>query len=484
MESRAANFVIFLTKSLLAAIIRDSVQMRGVPSRRPMTPGLLLAGESTGNLIGNPFFAFPPFDAPIASRFNSPMIIALDARPLVRRQIAGTEQRARNILSAWAAAPANSEHQFHLLFPRPDNPKDPAFDDALIKSLPENFHPLDISSFKFPADYHMGARVLNALARAVNRIKADVYHSFSPDVPRIGCPVVPTIHDLSFELDPNVRRTAAGRRLHHITAQSVQYASRLIAISSQTKHDIASFYRLPLDHIDVVYNAIDPVFAPLSATEIPKLQPIHLANNIQPPYVLAVGADIPRRNYDRMLAAMKIVWNPAPPPPVSSRGLSPVPSSSANNRDAARTKWVLAGRDDWEHSNIYAAAKAAGVLDRMRFVRAPSNSELVDLYRGATLTCCASSFEGFGLSVLESIACGTAVACSDMRSLREVAEDAALYFPHDDPEAMGEAIAGLLEDAEYRRQLKYRGLHRASLFTWQTAAQLTLASLTAAIDPK
>ena len=64
-----------------------------------------------------------------------------------------------------------------------------------------------------------------------------------------------------------------------------------------------------------------------------------------------------------------------------------------------------------------------------------------------------------------------------MRSLREVAEDAAVYFPHDDAEAMGEAIGGLLEDAEYRRQLKYRGLRRAQMFTWATAAQLTLASL-------
>jgi glycosyltransferase involved in cell wall biosynthesis len=118
----------------------------------------------------------------------------------------------------------------------------------------------------------------------------------------------------------------------------------------------------------------------------------------------------------------------------------------------------------------------------MRFVHAPDNAELADLYRGAALTCCASSFEGFGLSVLESMACGTAVACSDMRSLREVAADAAVYFPHDDAQAMGQVIIGLLEDAEYRRQLKYRGIYRAGLFTWDTAAQLTLTSLAAAIE--
>ncbi len=83
------------------------------------------------------------------------------------------------------------------------------------------------------------------------------------------------------------------------------------------------------------------------------------------------------------------------------------------------------------------------------------------------------------MSVLESMACGTPAACSDMRSLREVAEAAAVYFPHDDAPAMGEAILGLIEDAEYRRQLKYRGLHRASLFTWATAARLTVETLEA-----
>lgn len=390
------------------------------------------------------------------------MIIALDARPLVRRQIAGAEQRARNILGALVGMPYKdtADHQFYLLYPRPGDSSQ--FDDALLATLPPNFHRAEISSYHFPSSYHTGTRFLNALSRSIGRLKADVYHSFTPHVPRINtCPVVPTIHDLSFDLDPNVRKTPAGRALHRTTAHATQYAARMIAVSSQTKYDIASIYRVPPDRIDVIYNGIDPVFAPPDATEIPQPKAVHQANHIHMPYVLAVGADIPRRNYARMLAAMKIVWS---------------------TPEGARTRWVLAGRDDWNVSDIYAAARKAGVLDRLRFVRSPSNTDLADLYRGATVTVCGSSFEGFGLSVLESMACGTAVACSDMRSLREVAEDAAVYFPHDDAEAMGQTIAGLLEDAEYRRQLKYRGIYRASLFTWQTAATLTLQTLQAAVE--
>ncbi len=203
---------------------------------------------------------------------------------------------------------------------------------------------------------------MNALARSLSRTKADIYHAFTPVAPRTPlCPVVPTIHDLSFELDPVVRNTHAARELRRLTSLSIKYADRIIAISSQTKYDIASIYRVAPERIDVIYNGIDPVFAPPPPTDMPTRAPVHIANNISGVYVLAVGADIPRRNYSRMLAAMRLVW---------AKG--------------AKVRWVLAGRDDWKLSNIYAEAREAGVLDRMRFVSSPSNSELADLYRGAS----------------------------------------------------------------------------------------------------
>jgi glycosyltransferase involved in cell wall biosynthesis len=386
------------------------------------------------------------------------MIIALDARPLIRSRIQGAEQRARNILAAWARN--SPEHQFHLIYPRP-TAEDP-LDESLLSTLPTNFVRVEISNYTLPSSFHSGMRFLNTLARAIGRIQPDVYHSFTPDVPRIGtCPVVPTVHDLSFELDPVVRRTAEGREMRRIASQGAKIAKRVVTVSAQTKSDLASVYHVDPNTIDVIYNGIDAAFTPPPPTEMLLPKEIHLANGIKSPYVLAVGADIPRRNYGRMLMAMRMVW------------------ATAAGR---RAQWVLAGRESWEATAIYASAKEAGVLDKMRFVQAPSNEQLADLYRNATLTCCASSFEGFGLSVLESLACGTAVACSDMHSLREVAEEAAVYFAHDDAQAMGETIAGLLEDAEYRRQLKYRGLRRVNLFTWSMAAQLTLASLSAATE--
>jgi glycosyltransferase involved in cell wall biosynthesis len=146
-------------------------------------------------------------------------------------------------------------------------------------------------------------------------------------------------------------------------------------------------------------------------------------------------------------------------------------------REHPELKWVLAGRADWKSSPIYEKALKAGVLGKLQFVTSPTDEQLAQLYRDATLTCCASSFEGFGLSVLESLACGTPVACSDMRSLREVAEDVCVYFPHDDAETMAQTVLGLIDDVEYRRQLKYRGVQRATQFTWAKASQLILEVL-------
>ena len=376
------------------------------------------------------------------------MIIAVDARPLVTRQISGIEQHARNVVAQWATQ--KLPHKFFLLF---DKSARENFDDSLLSSLPGNFEEVLIGSFHFPGHWLLGSRVLNAVDRMVRRYRADIYHSFSPVVPQTGaCPVVQTIHDLSFELDPAVRRAPGSANMRRLTRRGVAWAKRVIAVSSQTKSDIASIYKIPAEKIDLVHNGINPAFGP--AHKVAVREQLRATYGVQTPYILAVGADIARRNYGRMLTAMQMVW-----------------------KDHPDLRLVLAGRADWKTAPIYEKALKADVLGKLVFVTSPTDEQLAQLYRDATLTCCASSFEGFGLSVLESLACGTPVACSDMRSLREVADEVCVYFPHDDAENMAQSILGLIDDVEYRRQLKYRGVQRAALFTWGQAAQLIMAVL-------
>lgn len=375
------------------------------------------------------------------------MIIAVDARPLMTRQIGGTQQHARNIVSAWASSRVN--HDFLLICDKV-KAHDPDYEDSFIASLPVNFHRVEISGFASWRPFTIGSRILSSLSRTLGRLGTQAYHSFTPAVPRTQiCPVVQTIHDLSFELDPSMRRSPQSAELRKSVRAGLQRAAAVIAVSSQTKSDIASVYHVPQERIAVVYNGINPAFLPQQDDAI--RQQLKRVYDISGQYIIAVGSDIPRRNYARMLEAMYKVWRVEP-------GI----------------RLVLAGRQVWRESSIYSATASAREHDRIRFVESPTDIELAQLYRDAIATCCASSFEGFGLSVLESMACGTPAACSEMQSLKEVASDAAVYFAHDDSDAICETLLALVQDVEYRRQLKYRGLARAQLFTWPMAGKLIL----------
>jgi len=374
------------------------------------------------------------------------MIIALDARPLVTRNISGIEQRARNIVREWASI--GGQHRFILLLERGiDNRSD--FDRSLLDKLPANF----ITHLTFLGNYSLAKVPWRRAIPITPGYDWDVFHSFSPVVPHsLGTPMVNTIHDLSCELDPEVRATPEGSRERWIVRRCIRRVRCAIAVSKQTRHDLLSLYRIQPQQVKVIYNGINPVFVPEPNPEL-RTQ-LHKQHGISQRYILLVGSDIPRRNYHRVLEAMKIVWKTHP-----------------------RLRLLFAGRGKWDNAPIRRQVATDGLLEKVTFVDSPSDEMLAQLYRDALLTCCGSSFEGFGLSVLEAMACGAPVACSEMRSLREVADQAVAYFTHDDPESIAGSLLELIEDPEYRRQLRLLGLDRAEHFKWSTAAQKLLEVL-------
>jgi glycosyltransferase involved in cell wall biosynthesis len=374
------------------------------------------------------------------------VIIALDAAPLVTRNIRGIEQRARNIVQEWAGG--SLQHRFILLLER-GMQFQTDFDRSFIDTLPSNF----ITHLTRLGNYSLAKLPWRRATQTGSGLTWDVFHSFSPAVPHsLGTPMVNTIHDLSCELDPAVRRTPEGGRERWVIRRSIRRVRCAIAVSGQTRHDMISLYRIQPRQVKVIYNGINPVFVPEPDPNL-RMQ-LHKQYGISQRYIMLVGSDIPRRNYQRVWAAMKIVWKTHP-----------------------RLRQLLAGRGLWTHSPIYRQAAQEGLLNQVTFIESPSDQLLAQLYRDALLTCCGSSFEGFGLSVLEAMACGCCVACSEMRSLREVADQAVLYFAHDDPESIAGALLELIEDPEYRRQLRLLGLQRTEHFKWSTAAQKLLEVL-------
>lgn len=378
------------------------------------------------------------------------MIIAFDGTPLITRNVAGVEQRARNIVSELAAAPAH--HQYVLVM-NEGMERDGAFDSAFIDQLPDHFRHVWWSPPPFFA---------NRLGRVIGRplmshSPADpswnIFHSFGPTLPIVHdiC-LSSTVHDLASELDATVRRTAGAGQKRREMRSAIERSDLVVAVSRQTAADVQALFHVPIDRVATIPNGINPIFTPVSAGHIRQL----LKEKYQLPsrYALLVGSDIRRRNYRLVIEALAQIFSGEP---------------------ALRV--VFAGRHKWADSDLYQRIKEMAILDRCVFIDSPSDEELAQLYRDATITICGSSFEGFGLSVLEAAACGCAVACSDMVSLREVAEDAAVYFAHDDTASMAEAIKMLLDDVDYRKLLITRGLKRAGLYSWKVAAQRLLSAL-------
>jgi glycosyltransferase involved in cell wall biosynthesis len=135
---------------------------------------------------------------------------------------------------------------------------------------------------------------------------------------------------------------------------------------------------------------------------------------------------------------------------------------------------VLAGQETWYAPKVRSAAAESGVADRIHFTGFVADDDLLHLYNACDLFVFPSFYEGFGLPVLEAMACGRAVACSSTSAMPEVADSAAILFDPYDTEAMTRAMADLLLDAELRSRMERIGAQRASHFSWQLSAKKTL----------
>jgi glycosyltransferase involved in cell wall biosynthesis len=135
---------------------------------------------------------------------------------------------------------------------------------------------------------------------------------------------------------------------------------------------------------------------------------------------------------------------------------------------------VLAGKDTWFGGKVREAARESGLGSRIRFTGFVSDDDLLQLYNGCECFAFPSFYEGFGIPVLEAMACGRAVICSNSSAIPEVADGAALLFDPNNCEQMVRALADVLKDSELRAGMERLGLKRASYFSWRKTAEMTL----------
>jgi len=237
----------------------------------------------------------------------------------------------------------------------------------------------------------------------------------------LPCPAVVTIHDLSFEREPGLMSRKDRVIFKAVVPRAARKARRVLTVSERTRRDLRELYGIPDDKIVVTPNGVGPAFTP--STKL-----------VQGDYVLLVGAVQERKNPLAALAA------------ADSAGLPLVVAGPAKDQALARE---LERR----------GARIAGYV---------AEDELVELYRGAACLVQPSRFEGFGLPVLEAMACGTPVVAVPEPALREVAGDAAVWA---EAHELGDGIRRAVAD---RERLVAAGLERARLFSWPESARRTL----------
>ena len=298
----------------------------------------------------------------------------------------------------------------------------------------------------------------SGLPVAAEQVGADVIHMPNYTMPmHPGLPTVVTIHDLSFYTDPDRYTAISGMSLKSATKTTARQATRLIVPSNATRDELVRVLGIDPGKIDVAYHGVDHrLFHRPDAAQVSRVTARLGLHGTQ--YVAYLGSLTPRKNAPALVSG----W-------------------AAAVADMARPPaLVLAGGGGWNQELDEAVAR---VPSHLRFIR-PGYLPFADLtgfLGGALVVAAPSRGEGFGLPVLEAMACGAPVLTTYRTSLPEVGGDAVAYT-EPDAESIAVALRGLLDDPERRTMLGEAGYVRAQEFTWAASAMAHVASYKRAAD--
>lgn len=285
--------------------------------------------------------------------------------------------------------------------------------------------------------------------------RLDVVHcpDFIPPLHR-RCRAVITVHDLAFLLYPHLL-TEESQRYYSQIDQAVKSADAIIAVSENTRKDLVERVGAKPEKVVVIPEAADELYRPLDP-EVVETQ-LRSRFGLTPGYMLFVGTIEPRKNLPFLLrayATMRERWR---------------------SRSIVLPKLVIAGRKGWLFEEVFKAVEELRLGDEVRFLGVVSPDDLVVLYNGARLLVFPSLYEGFGLPLLEAMACGTPVIGANVSSIPEVVGDAGLLFSARESEALIAGLESLILDPALADRLRQKGFERVSHFSWQDTARQTLA---------
>ncbi len=258
-----------------------------------------------------------------------------------------------------------------------------------------------------------------------------------------------TVHGAAASVAPEWDTVADRAESITETIRAAQAArAHFITVSEWSKQEISQHYDIQPEQISVIYHGIDhDRFSPAPKSAVQQ----RLAYNLKLayPYLLFLGPCSRRKNVVRLVQAFQ----------------------QLKKQDGIPHRLVLAGRNHAQQHEVVSAAQKANILDSLVFLGAVDDATLVDLYCGADAFCFPSLYEGFGIPIIEAMACGTTVVTSNLAAMPEIAGGAAsLIEDAEDVESIADALRRALQQGSYRENLIQKGLERAALFSWERTA--------------
>jgi glycosyltransferase involved in cell wall biosynthesis len=280
----------------------------------------------------------------------------------------------------------------------------------------------------------------------------DVVHyvdSYGPVRPARRTPVAITVHDILPLLERRYFSPWVARYLGSLMQISIPKASAVMAVSGHTARLLSARLHIPPERIVVIPAGVDERFRPSSPAA---LQAIATRYRLTVPYIIYVGSINPRKNVDRLIRAF----------------------AHARRAHDLPHQLLLVGEFGWQYDHVLAAIRKAALGDTIRVLGHVPAEDVPALISGAVCLAYPSLEEGFGLPVIEAMACGTPVLTSAASSLKEVARNAALLVDPTSEDAIAQALIRLIHDQALRDSLHAAGLARARDFEWKQVAAATI----------
>jgi len=284
----------------------------------------------------------------------------------------------------------------------------------------------------------------------LSRHRLKLFHT--PDTIPIQCGArrqVITIHDLHFLHYPQFMTADSLRHYKGQVAWAVQHADHILVSSQATRSDLTNLLHVPAEKVTVHKLGVDQAFVPLPADVVASSR---ARLGLPDAYILFVGTFEPRKNIPGLLDAYHLLRAALPDAP----------------------PLVMAGRRGWLYEEIFANVEALHLADHILWLENASQADLPAIYNGAVVLALPSHYEGFGLTALEAMACGTPPVASNRSSIPEVVGEAGLLVDPDQPSELADALRRVISDSALRRQLRTAGLARAAQFTWRKTAEVVL----------